>query len=188
MRFGMMAAAAAMVVAAPAGAVTPVVITGTIDPAAQFYDGFGVDTGPGLGYTFIVRFSRPTAYQLSADYYLTFEYYQNGVLDPSRSDTTTGPAFLVNDFGSGFNFTQSAAFPRCDLQNCFNSVASRITGFVDVLDGAPVDYTLTIYNSVPEPATWAMLIAGFGIVGGAMRRRNHAATHPGMSVAPRMLP
>lgn len=24
---------------------------------------------------------------------------------------------------------------------------------------------------VPEPATWAMLIAGFGLVGGALRRR-----------------
>jgi len=27
---------------------------------------------------------------------------------------------------------------------------------------------------VPEPATWAMLIAGFGLVGAAMRRRNQA--------------
>ena len=35
--------------------------------------------------------------------------------------------------------------------------------------------TATIYNqfaaSVPEPATWAMMIGGFGLVGGAMRRR-----------------
>lgn len=27
-------------------------------------------------------------------------------------------------------------------------------------------------NVVPEPATWAMMIAGFGLVGGAMRRRS----------------
>ena len=26
-------------------------------------------------------------------------------------------------------------------------------------------------GSVPEPATWAMMIAGFGVVGAAMRRR-----------------
>ena len=26
-------------------------------------------------------------------------------------------------------------------------------------------------QSVPEPATWAMMILGFGLVGGAMRRR-----------------
>jgi hypothetical protein len=26
-------------------------------------------------------------------------------------------------------------------------------------------------GSVPEPASWAMMIAGFGLIGGAMRRR-----------------
>jgi hypothetical protein len=31
--------------------------------------------------------------------------------------------------------------------------------------------TLTISNAIPEPATWAMLIAGFGLVGMAARRR-----------------
>lgn len=30
----------------------------------------------------------------------------------------------------------------------------------------------TYVNSVPEPATWAMMIVGFGLVGGAMRRRH----------------
>lgn len=29
--------------------------------------------------------------------------------------------------------------------------------------------------AVPEPSTWAMMIAGFGLVGGAMRRRNREA-------------
>jgi hypothetical protein len=27
---------------------------------------------------------------------------------------------------------------------------------------------------IPEPATWAMMIAGFGMVGGMMRRRGAA--------------
>lgn len=31
-------------------------------------------------------------------------------------------------------------------------------------------------NTVPEPATWAMMITGFGFVGGAMRRRATAVT------------
>lgn len=38
----------------------------------------------------------------------------------------------------------------------------------------PTDnYTVTIAVSpaVPEPTTWAMMIAGFGMIGGAMRRR-----------------
>jgi len=32
------------------------------------------------------------------------------------------------------------------------------------------------FGAVPEPATWAMLIAGFGLVGGAMRRRRSSTT------------
>lgn len=31
--------------------------------------------------------------------------------------------------------------------------------------------TLQITNAVPEPASWAMMIAGFGLTGGALRRR-----------------
>lgn len=37
----------------------------------------------------------------------------------------------------------------------------------------PADLVVT--PSVPEPATWAMMIAGFGMVGFAMRRRQSAA-------------
>ena len=34
------------------------------------------------------------------------------------------------------------------------------------------DYALPAANGVPEPDVWAMLIVGFGAVGGALRRRN----------------
>ena len=39
------------------------------------------------------------------------------------------------------------------------------------------NYTLTIGGAggVPEPGTWAMMIAGFGLIGGAMRRRMKTA-------------
>jgi hypothetical protein len=30
-------------------------------------------------------------------------------------------------------------------------------------------------SAVPEPATWAMMIIGFGVAGGALRRRPAAA-------------
>jgi hypothetical protein len=30
-----------------------------------------------------------------------------------------------------------------------------------------------VNTAVPEPATWAMMIAGFGFVGGALRRRRN---------------
>ena len=51
----------------------------------------------------------------------------------------------------------------------FGGVANQIV-FDDVTFGSatPGDPT------VPEPATWAMMIGGFGLVGGAMRRRQPA--------------
>ena len=39
---------------------------------------------------------------------------------------------------------------------------------------AYLDPTVTV-GGVPEPASWAMMIAGFGLVGGAMRRRLSAS-------------
>ena len=36
--------------------------------------------------------------------------------------------------------------------------------------GPPGDGILTISNAVPEPASWALMITGFGVVGATMRR------------------
>jgi hypothetical protein len=36
-------------------------------------------------------------------------------------------------------------------------------------------YRADVGGVIPEPATWAMMIAGFGLVGGALRRRRTAA-------------
>ena len=63
---------------------------------------------------------------------------------------------------NGFNFTAAA-------QTAKIMFASRDVG------GNP-SYGNLVTNvsvgGVPEPATWAMLIAGFGLVGYASRRRN----------------
>lgn len=48
------------------------------------------------------------------------------------------------------------------------SFASKDTG-LDL--GKPSPFAPDLGGVVPEPASWAMLIAGFGLVGGAMRRR-----------------
>ncbi len=38
--------------------------------------------------------------------------------------------------------------------------------------GGQLDFSI---GTVPEPATWALMLAGFGIVGSALRRRNRLA-------------
>ncbi len=39
-----------------------------------------------------------------------------------------------------------------------------------------VSLSIELIRSVPEPATWAMMIAGFGMVGAAMRRKQKVVT------------
>ncbi|RYF96029.1 MAG: PEP-CTERM sorting domain-containing protein [Caulobacteraceae bacterium] len=58
-----------------------------------------------------------------------------------------------------------------------NGVA-RLDLLNNVFNGSPtyfgidqLNYTLNAAPAVPEPATWAMLIGGFGLTGGVMRRR-----------------
>jgi len=43
------------------------------------------------------------------------------------------------------------------------------------LGGSDIIATGTVEGAVPEPATWALMIVGFGLVGGSMRRRHAAA-------------
>jgi hypothetical protein len=95
-------------------------------------------------------------------------------------DKTTGQArvFSIAPTGDG-------AFAPVDLSS-FGTVLSLTLGFgyVPRPDRAPFSGPTTIFDnfsytnlvfdpalSVPEPATWAMMIGGMGMVGGAMRRR-----------------
>lgn len=50
--------------------------------------------------------------------------------------------------------------------------------FDENMRGMPVQYRISIIGDVrvPEPATWAMLIAGFGLSGAALRRRRYAGS------------
>lgn len=76
------------------------------------------------------------------------------------------------------SFTLSAGLENLAAPNSFYGfqrssadIASfRLTdGYVAAIGG------LSVSGAVPEPATWAMMILGFGAVGGAMRRRQSVA-------------
>lgn len=49
---------------------------------------------------------------------------------------------------------------------------TKASGFINI-GNANFSTTPYVVPVVPEPATWAMMIAGFGMVGFAMRRRNN---------------
>lgn len=95
----------------------------------------------------------------------------------------SGPAasFTITGYeGSTQAFTYGGAVPSTNIYatyaNAFTANIDRLTigtnsdlqFFVDNLTFGPA----VTSGAVPEPATWAMMIAGFGLVGGAMRRRS----------------
>ncbi len=47
-------------------------------------------------------------------------------------------------------------------------------GFTISIDGTPLSFTLA--GGVPEPASWALMIAGFSLVGATLRSRRRAAS------------
>jgi len=52
----------------------------------------------------------------------------------------------------------------------------QVTGQIgDANNNYIPDFSSTIHPSVPEPASWAMMLGGFGAIGGAMRSRRKAA-------------
>jgi hypothetical protein len=89
----------------------------------------------------------------------TAAFVNNGPLDFSQNGITT----LV------FN-TPLAAFSKF-------VVTTRVSGGVQFRGDTGQGYLLNNLSAavVPEPASWAMLIAGFGFTGAAMRRRNRVA-------------
>ena len=73
-------------------------------------------------------------------------------------------------FGGGNPVTQVALGAECPTGQAL--VPSRLYSFK--ISGADAANFSNSLFSVPEPSSWAMLIAGFGLTGAAMRRRRSA--------------
>ncbi len=91
--------------------------------------------------------------------------------------TNLGTILLPTNAGScpGYNAgfcpfkPVGVTFAGTALSVSFAGVANQIV-FDDITFGSAI-----VGGAVPEPATWAMMLAGFGIVGGAMRRRQRTS-------------
>lgn len=78
------------------------------------------------------------------------------------------------DFDGTAYLLDSSRFYSVDL----NTGAASLIGNTD-----RSLYAMAIGGAVPEPATWALLILGFGAVGGALRRRTAKSTASRASLA-----
>lgn len=124
-----------------------------------------------------------------------------GVDFPTGGNNTVGftvpvsafGADLFQNFGGGFQSGADATFTfdvfgSAGLLGSFSfPVASGTGGFfgltstdnitsiqISQADGFAVIDNATFSAAVPEPASWALMLAGFGLVGNAMRRRSGA--------------
>jgi hypothetical protein len=136
-----------------------------------------------------VQLNQTLTVPATSEMFIGFNLFQgNGAVSPILPVSTSG-TMTFNPGGMGQIGPVSTACGNCIASIAFlgasNAVSfgSLYTEFtIDTLtdpsfliDGASVSYQLRDpISAVPEPATWAMMIFGFGLVGGAMRvrRRN----------------
>ena len=151
------------------------------NPAGRFVDLGGSTGNPGL---FSTRL--PLDILAGATYELSFMYRSTL---PGQENTASasfgGQTFNVSSSNEAFSqFSQSfvvnsvasstIAFQglKSDTDNSgigIDGVLLRIVGLPG--GGVPTDPGLPLPAAVPEPATWAMMLMGFGMVGFGMRRR-----------------
>lgn len=158
------------------------VATTAATPAAAMFtlnndlggDGFVVSNGPTVFTLFSANDGTDdnvTSFTQIADADATitgkWRYY---TLDVDGSSFDPG-GFLVNGVLTQLS-TDGIARPATQFGTfSFDVIAGDSYGFfISTTDGALGRGALTI-GAVPEPASWAMLIAGFGLVGAAARRR-----------------
>lgn len=105
------------------------------------------------------------------------------------ASTLSVPAFAATFAGPNYVLTQAEAraLNGKQFENDLQLNYFRLYGKLPV-KGAPIILTtpegpqelpaepdvLPVAGAVPEPATWAMMIGGFGLTGFAMRRRQAA--------------
>lgn len=187
--FRMLGAAAAALVLGSAGAASAAVTifeaTGT--EAGEHLGFWGALPGPGI-YEFEAQVSgSPDLINWYVDYDVHWDYYLAPAPQPHSA------SLLGNNSMGGTSFKSAGVF-RFEIPDMtrvfslakegeFRGVAAGTPVYLqtqaekarynfDVYDlsGAPFDYTVRI-SAVPEPATWAMLITGFGVAGAMIRRR-----------------
>lgn len=86
----------------------------------------------------------------------------------SYDGALTALPVTADGFVSGFFTLQG---PR----NRFSGAVQQLSVSVVEWDGAPSISYSTWAMAVPEPATWAMMIAGFAAIGLGMRRKHYAS-------------
>lgn len=98
-----------------------------------------------------------------------FNYRITARLDQDGDDLLAVLRFRVGNFQSTCVVGVTPEYQDCGIRPFGGYFYS------DIIVSGPGEYDAIVSNlvrpTVPEPATWGMMIAGFGLVGGMLRRR-----------------
>jgi hypothetical protein len=113
-------------------------------------------------------------------YIVTFDYSRNpaGAPDPATADVFVGANGLhvsaANNAGlfgtGGAMLWQSGSFTFVGTGHDTIQLAATVAG-----NGGVFFDNVSVSGAVPEPASWALMIGGFGMAGAMMRRRRMVA-------------
>jgi hypothetical protein len=172
---GAVLAAASLAMAQPANAAFTLVNDnlgdGFVTGAAPHFDLFGSDNGSGPNTT--AYFDTSAVDQiLHVDYVYSTVDCCGAFFDPG--------GYFLNLDQFQLSPTDPSSPPGVGSSGSFNFVlhAGDIYGFyIFTPDGVfgRGDIAVTLSPGVPEPASWALMIGGFGLAGVALRRRRAAA-------------
>lgn len=150
----------------PAGSVTiPIAVSG-VDTVYTLIDNtFGAAGSTEFSITFNGSGGPLTLNYVGSDNTKDYNYpncFTNGC-DPTPNATNW---FIDPNFGSGLQLVKWNLAPSFGLTSV---TFTQINSF----NGAIVA-GVTVNGGVPEPATWSLMIGGFGLAGAALRRRRRA--------------
>ena len=162
--------------------------TGNLDLTGL--DAFDLEAGDVIDAT--VTLDHPYVVPGSMEQFFGFSLFTPGrdTVDPTITSGTfsfansTGPTGLASDTAPGgcgncaslIAFRNGGAFSFDSL--LVHMTLDQLTPSPFRIDSASINYQLSgAVASVPEPATWAMLIAGFGMIGAQLRRRRARTLH-----------
>jgi hypothetical protein len=162
----MMAAAlvaATMTVSAPAMAATTITLTET-SPGALFGGFTLVTSSPNSGFT-DYQFDVPSQGIVTASATATFSVAANSGIKLT--------SIVLNGFEAlaSLNTAGNAYEARLDNVASITNPQTLRVNYTSTSSGSAAGTVSFTAAAVPEPATWALMILGFGVVGYAMRRR-----------------